>query len=331
MGRMSSTPTFRPDILGPGFEQATLELGPDPDTGKDVRAVVVRSTSPNTDPEKPTLLWIHGMSDYFFQTHVAEYFTELGYPFYAVDLRRCGRARTPGQRWHYTLDVEHYYPELNAALDVIAAENPSATVIPFAHSTGGLIAPLWVDHLRTHDPERHRRIAGMILNSPWLDLQYHPVQVALMRPVINLVGRVAPRLPLPQDGLGTYGESIHESKYGEWSFDTDKKPVYGHRKYFGWIRAINKAQRRIHAGDVDAGVPTLTLVSAHSYLGQDYSPAADTADTVLDVEQIRKWAPHLSRNHTTKTIDGARHDVFLSEPFAREVAFKATAEWLETL
>ena len=33
-----------------------------------------------------------------------------------------------------------------------------------AHSTGGLTFPLWAN-------QRRRRLAGMVLNSPWFDLQ----------------------------------------------------------------------------------------------------------------------------------------------------------------
>lgn len=326
-------PTWKPDILGPGFEQAIIPLGEDPDTGKKVRAVIVRATQANSnaDPEKPALLWIHGMSDYFFQDHVAEYFAQLGYPFYGIDLRRCGRARTRGQRWHYTRDMANYFPELTKALDIITAEVPSGKVVPMAHSTGGLIAPLWLDDLRRNDRDRHGKVAGMILNSPWLDLQFNRFLVALARPAIGVIGRIAPLIPLPGGDLSAYGVSIYQGAHGEWDFNTTMKPLEGHRKYMGWIRAVDKAQRRIHSGDIDAAVPTLTLVSAHSYLGEDYSPAADTADTVLDVEQIRTWAPETSSQHNTATIDGARHDVFLSEAFAREVAFKTTAEWLEDL
>lgn len=322
---------WKPDILGPGYEQAVLPLGEDPDTGKDVRAVLVRAAGGNAkaDPRKPALLWVHGLSDYFFQDHVAEYFTGLGYPFYAIDLRRCGRARTRGQRWHYTLDMANYFPELTAALEYTAAQHGS--VVPVAHSTGGLIAPLWADHLRRQDPANHAKLRGMVLNSPWLDLQFNPLVVKPARPVINALGKALPLLPLPGGKLGAYGVSIHESQHGEWAFDTEKKPLTGHRKYLGWLRAVNRAQEQIHRGGVDTGVPTLTLVSSHSYLGKDYSPAADAADTVLDVDQIRTWAPTLSKDADVKTIDGARHDVFLSEPFAREVAFKATAEWLGAL
>lgn len=337
---------WTPDILGPGYEQAVLPLGEDPDTGRHVRAVLVHATSaaapagtPASDAKlasgssavgsKPALLWVHGLSDYFFQKHVADYFTALGYPFYAIDLRRCGRARTRGQRWHYTLDMANYYPELTAALEYIASRHGS--VVPMAHSTGGLIVPLWADHLRREDPENHAKLAGIVLNSPWLDLQFNPVLVRFGRPVLNGVGKALPLLPLPGGKFGTYGKSIHQSEHGEWDFDTNMKPLMGHRKYLGWLRAVNKAQQQIHRGEIDTGVPTLTLVSAHSYLGKEYSPAADTADTVLDVDQIRKWAPALSERSEVKTIDGARHDVFLSEAFAREAAFKATSEWLAAL
>ena len=90
-------------------------------------------------------------------------------------------------------------------------------------------------------------------------------------------------------------------------------------------------QERIHADEIDTGVPLLTLVSSHSYLGEEYSPAADTADTVLDVEQIKHWAPHLSTNTEIEVIDGALHDVFLSGLHARDAAFKACFSWLDTL
>lgn len=322
---------WRPDILGPGYEQADLDMGPDPDTGNDVRAVLVRASAANrhADPDKPALLWLHGLSDYFFQTHVADYFTSRGYAFYALDLRRCGRARQRRQRWHYTSDIANYFPEMTAALAYVATQHSS--VVMLAHSTGGLIAPLWADHLRTEDPATHAALGGLILNSPWLDLQYPSWLVKVAKPLLKFTGRIAPLLPLPQTGLETYGASIHESAHGEWKFDTAMKPLAGHRKYFGWLRAIIDAQERIHDGAVDAGVPVLTLVSSHSYLGEDYSPAADTTDTVLDVDQIRKWAPHLSHDSTVRTIDGARHDVFLSERFARELAGKASIEWLESL
>ena len=313
-------------MLGDEFESLTIPLKKDPDTGKKVRAVLVRYT-PSLNSRRPAVLWVHGMSDYFFQDHVAEEFAAKGYPFYALDLRRCGRAHQKGERFHFTLNMKRYFEELTKALDIIAAEH--GKVIPLAHSTGGLIVPLWADALRREQPAEHAKLAGIILNSPWLDLQFNPLLVKLARPVINVLGGIFPSVPLPDGGLGAYGQSIHKDAHGEWDFNTTWKPLSGHRKYLGWIRAVVLGQRDIHSGDVETGVPTLTLCSSHSYLGEEYSPAADTADTVLDVEQIQSWAPEIAKDHTLEVIDGARHDVFLSERHAREAAFKATFEWLD--
>lgn len=320
--------TWKPDVLGSNYEQARLQLDKDPDTGHAPRAVLVRDVRSSTS-KKPAILWVHGMSDYFFQTHVADEFAQHDFPFYALDLRRCGRAHTKGQRFHFTLDMSRYFEELTIALRAIGREHGSVVVL--AHSTGGLIVPLWADHLRRESPQDHALIKGIELNSPWLDMQFPSWLVKPLRPVLNTLGAVFPSIPLPGGGLGTYGTSIHESKHGEWAFNTTWKPLVGHRKYFGWIRAVLKGQEQIHKGAVDTGVPMLTLCSSHSYLGKEYTPAADTADTVLDVDQIQRWAPTLSANSKVQTIDGARHDVFLSERHARESAFKATFAWLDDL
>lgn len=321
-----SNQIWKPDVLGNGFESLEIPLESDPDTGKAPRAVLVRHT-PSLSGTRPAVLWVHGMSDYFFQDHVAREFADEGYPFYGLDLRRCGRAHKKGERYHFTLDMHRYFEELAKALDLIAAEH--GQVIVLAHSTGGLIVPLWADHLREEQPEEHRKLKAIVLNSPWLDLQFNPLLVKVAKPALNAAGAVFPSLPLPGGGLGAYGQSIYKGAHGEWDFNTTWKPISGHRKYLGWIRAVIKAQEEIHSGDVDTGVPTLTLCSSHSYLGKEYSAAADTADTVLDVDQIQKWAPTLSTAAEVEVIDGARHDVFLSERHAREAAFKATFEWLD--
>lgn len=327
----SETPlNWQPDVLGSGFEQVALPQGKDPDSGTRVDAVLVRDVRASQSAmHKPAVLWVHGMSDYFFQTHVADEFASQGYPFYALDLRRCGRALKKGERPHFTLSMTRYFPELTQALRILARQHGS--VIVLAHSTGGLIVPLWADHLRREHPEDHSKLHSVILNSPWLDMQFPAWQVALLKPVLNAFGAIFPSLPLLQRGEGTYGKSIHKDEHGEWDFNTEWKPIDGHRKYLGWIRAVLQGQEQIHAGDVDTGVPTLTLCSSHSYLGEEYSPAADTADTVLDVDQIQRWAPTLSAHAQVQAIDGARHDVFLSERHAREAAFKTVFTWLDGL
>lgn len=73
------------DILGAGYRAATLDLGEDPDGEGTAVATLVRADhaiqATGEDPTaRPALLWVHGMSDYFFHTHVAERCAEEGYP-----------------------------------------------------------------------------------------------------------------------------------------------------------------------------------------------------------------------------------------------------------
>lgn len=326
----ADTPDWGEDILGEGFRQTTVELGNDPDGETDVFATVVRfDPAEGSDAgfrDRPAVLWVHGMTDYFFQAHVARALHDAGYAFYAVDLRKCGRSRRPGQRWHHMTDLSLYDGDLNAALDLIVdAGHPSVT--PLAHSTGGLIVALWLDRLRAGNPGRHRHVAGAILNSPWLDLQYPQPQRTIVKAAAKLMSRLRPDQLTPDKGLGSYGESIHASRHGEWDFDVTFKPLAGHVKTFSWLQAVLTGQKRLHRG-LEIGVPCLVLHSDRSMVNKPYSPALDTADAVLDVEQIAARTRCLGMDARNATIPGARHDVFLSKDHARAQALAKTVAFL---
>ena len=62
------------------------------------------------------MLHVHGFADYFFQTAYAEWWTERGYDFYALDLRKYGRSILPHQTPNYIADLHDYFPELDARL-----------------------------------------------------------------------------------------------------------------------------------------------------------------------------------------------------------------------
>ncbi len=329
------TGDWKDDLLGSGYQNLTVPLGSDPDNETDVFATIVRYLPEGTDAaefhQRPALLWVHGMTDYFFHTEFAEFFHTHGFAVYAVDLRKCGRSHRPGQLWHYVSDLSFYFPDLNAATDIITEHH--TTMIPVAHSTGGLIVPLWMQHLRTTNPDNHSKIAALVLNSPWLDMMHPPRLVKIARPLINWLGRKNPLRALPSDGLATYGRSIHKAHKGEWDFDIMMKPVEGHRKNFGWLRTVMAGHLAIHRDEVDVGVDVLLLCSDKSWFKRDHTPEVDSSDAVLDVEQMKKWAPHLSRPSSrvsVKPVVGARHDVFLSVKPVREQASTEMVNWLQT-
>lgn len=334
------TPKWGPDILGPGFDCATLDLGPDTDEAGPAVATLVRYYPTATTGDEPpaddspqwnhrsALLWIHGLSDYFFHRHVAEFFHARGFAFYAVDLRKAGRSERAKTTAHYVSNLQNYFPDIDAAVAVLARSHRG--VIPMAHSTGGLTATLWAADRAQTNPALFSQIRGLILNSPWLDLQFSPAVAAAVRMASKSIGAIAPRLPIPGNSLGVYGQSLYQGEHGAWDFNTDWKPLGGVRKYTGWMRAIVQGQDQVHRG-LDIPTPLLTLCSTRCFTPQEYSVDCDVADIVLDVRHIVHWASQLGAPATVTPIAGARHDVFLSQPHALNNAFQTTVTWLNEI
>ncbi|MFY0406456.1 alpha/beta hydrolase [Solicola sp. PLA-1-18] len=321
---MTRTTTWEPDVLGDGYEQHTIELGADPDGEGDVAAVLVRRTPRDGEAVDGAVLYVHGFSDYFFQTALADFCAARGLGFYALDLRKCGRARRPGQTAHYTSDLEQYDAELDASLAIVAAEHPDLPVTAMAHSTGGLILPLWLDRRRRAG--RTAPVAGLVLNSPWFDLQGKPVMRGPVTFALQGVARVTPlrALDLPES---LYGPTLHTSGTGEWDFDVALKPLEGFPVTVGWLNAVRRGHARLHRG-LDVGVPSLVLRSDKTHYSSRYSDESDRADTVLDVRQIARWAGCLGGETTVVPIADARHDVFLSLAEPREAAYARLDDWL---
>ncbi|MGW4632825.1 alpha/beta hydrolase [Nocardia sp. NPDC004415] len=322
---------WQSDVLGTDYQQRTLPLGPDPDGEGEVVATLVRYLPANAAPaSEPTVLYLHGFTDYFFQEHVAEHFAARGHRFYALDLRKCGRSRRAGQSAHFVSDLALYDAELNEALRIARAET-GRDVLIVAHSTGGLVAPLWLDRLEAAGGSAAAGVVGVVLNSPWFDLQGPAYYRTVGTPIINAVGKVRGFAALPGMGVSTaYGESLHHTRAGEWSYDLDWKPLAGEPVRLGWLRAIRRGQARLHQG-LAIGVPALILRSRISKFARAHSPAVDVADAVLDVKQIQRWAGCLGERTTIVPIDGARHDVFLSSEAVRANAFQETDSWLDWL
>lgn len=316
---------WTPDLLGEGYEQRAIELGEDPDDEAPVEAVLVRRTVREGEPVSGTVLYVHGFSDYFFQTELADFMAARGLAFYALDLRKSGRSRRPGHTAHFASDLEGYDAELEAALGVLDEEHAGQPVVVVAHSTGGLIVPLWLDRRRRTGGVSP--VAALVLNSPWFDLQGK----AFMRgPGTWAVLGLAQFQPLR--GLGVpkstlYGDSLHASRGGEWDFDLDLKPLGGFPVRLGWLNAVRRGQARLHRG-LDVGVPSLVLRSDRSHFSPTHSEATDRSDIVLDVRQIARWAGCLGGETTVVPIADARHDVFLSLPEPRAAAYRRLDSWL---
>ncbi|GAA2037197.1 alpha/beta hydrolase [Agromyces tropicus] len=352
---MGDAADWRPDVLGPGFEQLTLPLEPD-DEGE-VVATLVRYLGRNGDaatrdtddePGAPKRRWrwpwerepeasapppaaagcdvlyVHGWSDYFFNPELAEYWADAGARFFALDLRKYGRSLRDGQTPGYMTNLATYDEDLEAALAAMGHGGTVASARPLillGHSTGGLTLSLW-------SARNPGRAAALVLNSPWLEFQLSGIGRQAIQPMIGFRARLAPMGPLPNVDLGFYTRSVAKELDGEWEYDHRWRPDRGFPTHPAWLTAILAGHATVAAG-IDVGAPVLTLLSTRSVLQATWDDAMLSSDIVLVVDEIARQSLKLGPNVTVARIDGALHDVFLSREPARAAAYAAVTRWLE--
>jgi alpha-beta hydrolase superfamily lysophospholipase len=313
--------TWSPDFLG-GYETTELvlpgaETAPGEPDDVDLVATLIRKSGPRAGAR--AVLYLHGWNDYFFQTHLADYLSDLGYDFYALELRRYGRSIRPGQLRGFIANLDDYTLELDAAADLIATDHDSLLLM--GHSTGGLIAALW--SARNAD-----RLEGLILNSPWLDMQGSAIVRALGVPVIDALGSRAPMSIIRLPDLGFTARSLHISLGGEWDYDLTLKSRPGPPIRTGWLRAVLLGHQRVAAG-LGIGVPILVLASAKTEFARRWHEGLRVVDTVLDVEQIAARAVRLGPHVTVVRIPDGLHDLTLSAPHVRKQVMDEIGRFVE--
>jgi alpha-beta hydrolase superfamily lysophospholipase len=307
------------DVLGPPYERHTIDLGAD-DEGPVVATLVRRRAD---RPTRRAVLYVHGFVDYFFQTHLADFFAERGWDFYALDLRKYGRSLLPHQTPNFARSLTDYFPELDEAARIIRDEDGHDQMLVAGHSTGGLITSLW-----SHARQGQGLVDGLFLNSPFFDFNVPWLVKKPLMSAVLAVGGKTPYRKIPTASLGLYGESLHADHRGEWTYDLAWKPVIGFPVTVGWLTAIRRGQRRLRAGlGIDA--PVLVACSTRTFRGRAWSEDVRTSDAVLDVEHIVRWAPRLGSRVTIARFDGGIHDLTLSGRDVRADVFRELGRWVD--
>lgn len=325
-------PQWRTDILGEGYESRTIELIDDAE-GPCV-ATLVRARPP--EGARLTILYLHGRNDYFFQTEMADRLRQAGAAFYALDMRKYGRSLRPHQTIGYTDDLSVYDEEIGEAIEIIRSDRDDEPLILMGHSTGGLIATLWA--------HRHPGVlAGLILNSAWLEMQSMAAWRGAMAPVI---GRIASRNPMwevPSGGAGHYGRSLAGRASSKlpipeglspddpsilgWPIAREWKRPESYPVPASWLEAIMAGHETVEK-DVHLECPVLSMVSTSAYFGDEWNERVFTSDTVLNPVVIAQRSLDLSDLVTIARFPG-KHDLLLSDAPVRERVYATIAGWLE--
>ncbi|MCM1518341.1 MAG: alpha/beta hydrolase [Pseudoflavonifractor sp.] len=307
---------WKPDILD-GYEYRYV-THPDDYSGP-VRSTIVRRQSPCGGNRG--VLYVHGFNDYFFQKEMGDIITDSCVNFYAVDLRKYGRSLTDGQKPFQVRDLREYYADIDSAVAQMKHDGINHIIL-MGHSTGGLTSSLYM----AEKPDDS--IAGLILNSPFLDWNLGSIESAV--PFVSAIGSWLPGLAIPQGGGNAYSESLLKSGHGEWSYNTDWKMPKSPDVDAGWVRAIDRAQSTIKNG-VEIATPILLMRSDKSGHGSEWTPEASRTDMVLDVDDIGKYGRRLGRQVTSIKVRGGLHDLVLSSPTVRNAVYDRMFRWMDDI
>lgn len=305
-----------PDVL-PGFEQTTLTDWMASDGPAD--ATVIRRRC--DQPSGKAVLYVHGYVDYFFQTHMADFYNDAGLHFYAVDLRRHGRSMRDYQLPNYSSDIDEYLQDVDAAISLILREEQIDWLLLNGHSTGGLVAVLYA-----HRGQHRSAINAVFLNSPFLDMNLPAWQESILEPVVAVLGALFPRWPISHQ-QSFYGESLHVDHHGVWQYNTQWKPIEGFPVYAGWFRAIHRAQADVARG-LNIDCPVLVMHAKRSAWLKQWSDEALVTDIVLDVADIERLSPRLGRQVEVRSVENGVHDLVLSKPPVRQKVLQELFDWL---
>ncbi|MDN3482087.1 alpha/beta hydrolase [Arthrobacter sp. APC 3897] len=336
---------WRPDFLGSGFQCLTLDLGedeegpvvatlvsyapeppPPPTLGGRARELLNRLRAPVPPEPVQAVLYIHGWTDYFFQTELADFWAGQGVAFYALDLRRYGRSLRPGQTPGYVTDLQDYDADIEAAMAALTDHVRSAReadtpvrISLMAHSTGGLVASLWA--------HRHPgRIEALILNSPWLELRGSWIVRTATAGLLEPLARLRPKARLKVPELTNYWRSISRDGDGEWDLDPLLRPPSSWPIRAGWIKAVLSGHAQVARG-LDIRVPVLLLASTTSTVAVSWTEAMKTSDSVLDVHLMVQRGLLLGPQVSVFRFENALHDVLLSALPVRRRVYGKLEQW----
>lgn len=331
--------------------------------GKEFHSTLIEypyGSSKHTDslaakPAHGIILYVHGYNDYFFQRELAEKADSAGYAFFAIDLHYCGRSLMPGDARGDMRNMREFFAELDYAVElarVITKEREeslaliseladtadttgrerrlldvsrraySLPMVLMGHSQGGLLAAFYADQR----PEE--KFAALVLNSPFFDFNFNWLVRNLAIPVVSEIAILLPDFSIGSSGNPNYAYSLDKKYYGEWLYNTEWKSESRPEQFLGWVRAIHKAQQKLHEG-FDVKAPTLVLHGDCTEKGEEWSENYMHCDGVLDVEHIEKWAPKVGVNVKTETVAGGLHDLFLSRKAVRDEAYAKAFRFID--
>jgi alpha-beta hydrolase superfamily lysophospholipase len=317
---------WTPDILGTDFQAYSFQAKGD--DGIERTATLIRYSRAGVEAgsvgQRRAVLFLHGWSDYFFNTELAAFWSGKGFEFFALDMHNHGRSLQEGLPGGYVADLTDYDAEIAQAIGIIGSLGPEPSAPPsltmMGHSTGGLVAALWV----SRNPGA---VSQLVLNSPWLEMHGSSLIRRAAWTMVEPLARFRPEAVLRLPERGFYWRSISSSAEGEWVLDDKYRPPMAFPVRAGWLSAVLAGHAKVARG-LGIEIPILVLLSGASANGLFWTEEMRRTDAVLDVNAIAIRALALGKTVTLERIEGGLHDVFLSPPNVRGDAYARLSRWI---
>lgn len=250
------------------------------------------------------LVIVHGLAEHGGRyTETARHFAERGWAVYAGDLRAHGlSADPPGAGRVHVRRFDDYFNDVDAVVALARGRHPGLPLFLLGHSMGGLITIRYV----LHKPDG---VAGAVISSPALGTHPDFKPPLVLRLLVGLLSRIAPRARFPSD-LDTTAISRDPAVVQAYIED----PLVSQKVSARWYAEILRAIKRTHAEAGRLRVPMLLMQSG--------------ADRLVDPAAPARWAAGAPPGRVESvTWDGLYHEMF-NEPEKDRVRLQ-TANWLD--
>lgn len=248
---------------------------------------------------------IHGLAEHGGRyRETAEALSAAGWAVYAVDLRAHGLSPNPPKAGRVHVNrFDDYFQDVDALTELTRKNHPNLPVFLLGHSMGGLICIRYA-------LERPAGLAGAIISSPALGVHPEFKPPLILRLLVRLLSRLAPRLRVPSD-LDTNAISRDPDVIKAYIED----PLVSQKVSARWYSEMLKAMTRAHEGAGKLALPMLLMQSG--------------ADRLVDPDAPRRWQENAPAHRVELVVwDGLYHEM-LNEPEKQQVRARIL-DWLET-
>lgn len=247
---------------------------------------------------------VHGLAEHGGRHgETAAFLARNGWAVYAGDLRGHGRSPDmPGAGRVHVNRFTDYFLDVAALTGLARTHHPRLPLYLLGHSMGGLITLSYV-------LEKPQGLAGAVISSPALGVHPDFKPPAILRLLVRVLDRLAPRLRFPSD-LDT--EAISRDPNVVRAYIED--PLVSRKVSARWYAEILRAMDRAHAHAGQLQLPVLLMQSG--------------SDRLVDPAAPARWAEAAPAGRVERVNwEGLYHEMF-NEPEKSEVRGR-TLEWLQ--